>query len=108
MLPSDPLQFIRQCVQEHRVLWTYHVNMRMRDRFISREAILASAVEFEIIESYPEVRYLPSYLVYAKYQGVVFHVLFAVDVLGNNVRVITAYYPDPSRWNIDLKTRRKS
>ena len=90
------------------MLWTYHVNMRMRDRFVSREAILTSAAQFEVIESYPEDKYLPSYLVYSRYRGTVFHVLFAADVNGNNVRVITTYYPDPARWNSDLKTRRKS
>jgi hypothetical protein len=32
--------------------------------------------------------------------------LFAVDVEGNNVRVVTAYRPDPGEWGPDLKTRR--
>jgi len=36
----------------------------------------------------------------------VFHVLFAVDLEGNNVRIVTAYYPDPIRWEADMKTRR--
>jgi hypothetical protein len=34
------------------------------------------------------------------------HVLFAVDVPGDNVRVITAYRPSADEWNDDLKTRR--
>lgn len=34
------------------------------------------------------------------------HVLFAADVPGDNVRVITAYRPSPDEWNDDLKTRR--
>lgn len=48
---------------------------------------------YEIIESYPEDKYLPSYLVYVQHQKVVFHILFAVDVVEKNVRVITAYFP---------------
>ena len=88
------------------MLWTYHVNMRLRARFISRQAILDSVQRFEIIESYPEDKYLPSYLIWSKYQGEVFHVLFAVDVGSDNVRIVTAYRPHPGEWEGDLKVRR--
>jgi hypothetical protein len=33
-------------------------------------------------------------------------VLFAADVDGDNVRVVTAYRPDLNDWFEDLKTRR--
>jgi len=59
------------------------------------------------IETYPEDKYLPSYLIYSRHQNVAFHVLFATDVEGDNVRIITAYHPDPTYWSADLKTRRK-
>jgi len=108
MPPSDPLEFIRECVRNHRVYWTYHVNMRLKDRFLRRETIMEAADEFEIIEAYPEDKYLPSYLVYARSKDEVFHVLFAADVEGHNVRVITAYYPDPDHWDAALKTRRRT
>lgn len=107
MLPADPLGFIHSRIKERRVFWTYHVNMRLKDRAISREAILESMLEYEIIETYPEDKYLPSYLVYSRHRNVAFHVLFAADVEGDNVRIITAYYPDPAYWSADLKTRRK-
>ena len=46
--------------------------------------------------SYPEDKYLPSYLVYAMVGDEVFHVLFAVDVPAAAITcVITAYRPDP-------------
>ena len=35
-----------------------------------------------------------------------FHALFGADVDGENVRVVTAYYPSPEEWEEDLKTRR--
>jgi hypothetical protein len=34
-------------------------------------------------------------------------VLFATDVEGDNVRVVTAYRPDAAEWNDDLKSRRQ-
>ena len=70
--------------------------------------ILESPDEYEIIEAYTKDRYLPSYLVYARHQGVPFHILFAADVGRYNVRVITAYLPDPAHWDADLKTRRRT
>lgn len=106
-VPEDPLEFIRQCVRWRSILWTYHVNMRLADRHIPRAAIVESPDSFELIESYPEDKYLPSYLIYAEYQGLVFHVLFAADVPGHNVRVVTAYRPNPREWSVDLKKRRQ-
>jgi len=61
---------------------------------------------YEIIESYPEDKCLPSYVVLAKHAGFVFHALFATDVEGDNVRLVTAYRPDPAEWEPDLRTKR--
>ncbi len=77
--------------------------MRMKGRFISRQAILNSFEEYEIIEEYPKDKYFPSYLVYSYFQDKIFHVLFAVDIEEDNVRVVTAYYPDPEEWKKILK-----
>jgi len=107
LIPDDPLQFIRQCVKERKIKWTYHVNMRLKSRFISRNTIIESIDRFEIIESYPDDKYLPSYLIYSRHQNLGFHILFAIDVLGDNVRIVTAYYPNPEEWEKDLKTRRR-
>lgn len=60
MLPDNPLSFIKGCVETRKIRWTYHVNMRMKDRFISREFIVDSTENYEIIEEYPEDKYLPS------------------------------------------------
>ena len=64
--------------------------MRLEQRYINRGAILASVEQYEIIEAYPDDKYLPSYLVYSQYRNEVFHVLFGMDVSDDNVRVITA------------------
>lgn len=107
ILPDDPLVYIKRCIKRRKILWTYHINMRLKGRYISRKAIIASVNHYEIIEEYPEDKYFPSYLVYSQYQNQVFHVLFGVDVTGDNIRVITAYYPHPQKWQADLKTRRR-
>ena len=105
-LPSDPLAFITACVRQRSIFWTYHVNMRLQRRSIARQAILNAVDTFEIIEAYPEDKYFPSYLVLANDSGEVFHILFATDVDGENVRLVTAYRPSPDEWDNDGKTRR--
>jgi hypothetical protein len=54
----------------------------------------------------PEDKYFPSYLVLATHHEEGFHILFATDVEGTNVRIITAYRPSPDEWESDGKTRR--
>jgi len=82
--------------------------MRLGQRFIAREMIIDALSSYEIVEEYPEDKYFPSYLLLGRHGSVGFHVLFGVDVLAHNVRVVTAYYPDPEEWETDLKTRRIS
>ena len=105
-LPDDSGAFIRECLRGGRILWTYHVNMRLGKRFIARETIIAAAESYEIVEAYPEDKYFPSYLLLGRLNEEAFHALFGADVEGQNVRVVTAYYPSPEEWQEDLKTRR--
>ena len=53
IFPDEPLSFIQRCVNQQNVKWTYHVNMRMKDRFIPRQLIIDSTSNYEIIEEYP-------------------------------------------------------
>jgi hypothetical protein len=107
LFPDDPLDFIKRCVKSRKIYWTFHVNMRLKGRYIPRRVILESVESFEIIEAYPGDKYLPSYLVFSRQEDLTFHVLFAVDVAGENVRIVTAYRPNPEEWEEDLKTRRR-
>ncbi len=82
--------------------------MRLEGRFIAREAIVAAAENYEIVEAYPQDKYFPSYLVLGRASDRMFHVLFGIDVEGRNVRIVTAYYPSIEEWETDLKTRRRT
>lgn len=106
LVPADPVHFIRDCIRHGRVLWTYHVNMRLAGRQIPRETLLGAVDTLEIVEAYPDDKYLPSYLVLGRANGEGVHILMATDVEGNTVRVVTAYRPDVHEWREDLKTRR--
>lgn len=101
------LASIKSCVQRRRIRWTYHINMRLKGRFIPREAVLLSVDSYEIIEEYPQDKYLPSYLVYTEYGADVIHILIAIDSANDMATIITAYRPDREEWEDDLKTRRR-
>ena len=82
------------------------MNLRLKGRFVSHQTILDAVDSYEIVESYPGDKYLPSYLVLARLADDAIHVLFATDVEGDNVRVVTAYRPSLDEWEDGLKTRR--
>lgn len=105
-LPAEPLDFIKQCVRSGNILWTHHVNMRFGVRRLTRDMICSAIDSYEIIESYPEDKYLPSYLVRGDHLAGIFHVLVAADVGGQNVRIVTAYLPDVSKWDVEFRRRR--
>jgi len=105
---TDLLDFIRCCMAKGQVYWTYHVNMRLRERDIARQAVLNATGEMQLVEAYPQDKYLPSYLVLCTAGDRPLHVLIALDAPGHNVRIITAYVPDAAEWTPDLKTRRKT
>lgn len=103
---NNILEFIKSCIGRGKIHWSYHVNMRLKGRFISREAILSSINTYEMIEEYPKDKYLPSYLVYARYKNQIIHIHIAANVENDSVTIITAYKPAPDKWKEDFKTRR--
>ena len=106
MQTSGVLDAIKSCIISGRIYWTYHVNMRLNERYIPRDVIIASIHTYEIIETYLQDKYMPSYLIYAEHEGTVFHLLAALDTEINTVRIITVYRPSREKWNADGKTRR--
>ena len=80
--------------------------MRLAGRHISRQGIYRAVDTYDVVEAYPDDKYLPSYLVLATTPTDAFHVLFAADVSEGNVRVVTSYRPSSKDWEADLKTRR--
>lgn len=107
MVDIDILDFIQSCIKRHKIYWTYHVNMRLEERFITRKAILFSVNTYEIIEEYPNDKYLPSFLIYAEYEKQAIHIQVAVNVKDDIITIVTAYKPILDKWEKDLKTRRR-
>ena len=67
---------------------------------------LKAAESPEIIEAYPDDKYLPSFLVRGEFEGRVFHAQIAADVEGRNVRIVTMYIPVSEEWESKFRIRR--
>jgi hypothetical protein len=80
--------------------------MRLEQRSLGSEMLLKGAGSLEIVESYPDDKYLPSFLVRGECEGRVFHAQIATDVEARNVRVVTMYIPAPEEWDSGFRIRR--
>ena len=80
--------------------------MRLQERRLNSDVLRKAIDTFEIIERYPDDKYLPSFLLRGEVAEFVFHALVATDLEGDNVRVVTMYLPDPERWDENGRLRR--
>jgi len=80
--------------------------MRLQQRGLDAQALRNAIDSLEIIEAYPEDKYLPSFLVRGEANGAVFHAQVATDVEGDNIRVVTMYTPDADEWEDGFRKRR--
>ena len=80
--------------------------MRLEQRSLGSETLLKGADSLEIIEAYPDDKYLPSFLLRGEFEGRVFHAQVATDVEAKNVRVVTMYIPISEEWDSGFRIRR--
>ena len=86
----------------------YHVSMRLQERKLDANMLNEALESLEIVESYPDDKYLPSYLVRGECRDTVIHAHLAADVDDNeNVRVVTMYLPNPDEWEPAFRRRKQ-
>ena len=91
---------------ERKKKWTGHVAARMQERGIKRDDIINCIINGEIIEDYPNDYPNPSCLMFGyTLNNRVIHVVIGYD--GENIYIITAYYPNTDKFELDMKTRRE-
>lgn len=96
---------LRECCSNRKILWSTHAASRIQQRGILRVDVVNCIMNGEIIEDYPNDYPHPSCLIFG--YGIdkkVIHVVAGYD--GNNLFIITAYYPNTEKFLDDLKTRR--
>ncbi len=103
---QELLAFIADCVRSGRVYWTYHSNMRLTGRSISRELVLDGLPGACIVETYEHDTPLPSCLcLFGEASEAPIHVVVALDRPNRHVRVVTVYKPDPTQWDPTFRRR---
>ena len=97
---------IRAMLDKGLIKWSTHCVARMQERDISIADVKNCIRSGEIIEEYPDDYPFPSCLIfgYAVNEKII-HVVIGTD--NSVLYVITAYIPNLTKFEADLKTRRK-
>ena len=103
------LEAIRDAVRSGRLQWRVHALERMPKRHLSTAHIKQVILNGEVIEEYPTSTPYPSGLLHAVVDGRPIHSVVAWDRQGQGTAyMITAYEPDETHFEPDLKTRKKA
>ena len=100
---------ILDCIITNKVLVSNHgYDEMMQDNIFFRD-IMEGVVNATVIEEYPEYHKWPCVLVLQNDRaGELIHVVWGIPKQGPSYAiVVTAYRPDPERWEVDF-LRRKS
>ncbi len=101
------IDMIRRMVKHEKIRWTNHVIVRLFQRNITQEDIKNALLNGEIIEEYENDYPFPSCLVYGiNLKDEILHIVCGSD--GEELWIITAYYPDNIKWKDDKKTRKET
>jgi hypothetical protein len=79
----------------------------MLERNISIEEIEHIVESGEVIDNYPDDEPFPSRLIFGTRQNRPLHVVVADETDSDITHVITAYQPDPLRWEDGFKRRKR-
>ena len=86
------------------VFVTEHAVDRFKLRGIYLRDVRVAVYSGDIIEQYPDDFPFPSCLICGVTRdNRILHVVMSDE--GSSSRIITAYYPDPTQWSSDFKTR---
>jgi len=89
-----------------RIIFRVHAVQRMFERNVSMKSV-TQAIQFgEIIEDYSSEMPEPSRLILGFQGKRPIHVVASENKKTKEITIITAYVPDPGKWNKDFTSRR--
>lgn len=98
---------IKHLVNDDKLRWTNHITIRLLQRNITQEDIEFALLNGEIIENYEDDYPFPSCLILGTNKSNEYiHIVCGSN--GEELWLITAYYPDETEWEKDLKTRKEN
>lgn len=94
---------IAELVESGEILISHHARIRMFERNVSTDELIAIISLGEIIEEYPDDEPCLSVLIMGFINAVAYHTVIAV--CRDHIRVITVYIPEQDKW-IEYRRRR--
>ena len=95
----------RSLNEPSKMVITQHSRKRFSERGIVINDVCESIKSGEIIEQYPDDYPFPSCLIMGKSGNRVIHVVASIE--DGLLYIITAYIPNPDKWEEDWKTRKE-
>jgi hypothetical protein len=90
-------------IESGEILISHHARVRMFERNVSTDELIAVISLGEIIEEYPDDDPCPSVLILGFIEAVAYHTVIAL--CRDHIRVITVYIPEQDKW-IEYRRRR--
>lgn len=99
------IEQFRALNRPEQMVVTQHSRKRFAERGITLDDVCNAIETGSIIEDYPDDYPFPSCLILGESGKVAIHVCASID--DGMIFIITAYVPDPNKWEADLKTRKE-
>ena len=99
------IEEIQKLCSQSKIKWSGHAAERIQQRGISREDVLNCIMDGEIIEDYPDYWLNPACLIFGySVNNKILHVVVGID---DYIHIVTAYFPDKTKFEADMKTRKE-
>lgn len=100
------IDILKTLCNNRAIRWTTHIMERLQERGIDPSDVKNCIATGQIIEQYPNDCPYPSCLILGSAKDG--RALHSVMGVGNGqLWLITAYYPDPEKWNSDFSDRKE-
>lgn len=106
ILPELCIEILQKLCNDKSVIWSAHALKRLQERGIYRDDVLNAINTGKIIEQYSDGYPYPACLVLGVSTNNE-HLHIVAGCNGNVVCIITAYFPDSDKFEIDLQTRKE-
>lgn len=105
-MPELCIEILQKLCNDKSVIWSAHALKRLQERGIYHDDVLNAIHTGKIIEQYADDYSYPACLVLGISTNNE-HLHIVVGCNGNVVCIITAYFPDLDKFEIDLQTRKE-
>jgi hypothetical protein len=105
---SKTFEAVKDAVRRDAVLVSRHAVQELEADLLLLDTVLTATPSGELVEDYPDdPRGASCLIAFLLEEDLWVHTVWGWDERSGLAILITAYRPDPSRWESDFKTRRR-